>query len=55
LALKQTTVRHFNVWGWRIKSPWISTAIFRLLLFSWISRKPSTLHGTLAYYINCQN
>jgi hypothetical protein len=52
LAFEQIMVSHFNVWGWRITLPWISTIVCWCLLCSWISRKPSTQHDTLIKLIS---
>jgi hypothetical protein len=41
-----------SIYEWRIMSPKISTIICWQLLCSWISRKPSTQHGTLACLSN---
>jgi hypothetical protein len=49
------TARHFSARVLRITWLWATTTIWPWLRYSWTSKKPSTLYGTLACYTNYPN
>jgi len=55
LAFVHVTARHFNAWGLQTTWPETSISLCSRLLFSWISKKHLTPHGTLACYIKYPN